>query len=88
MTSADNYVGRRGIRVARTLDNFVENEELPPLGIDPHVFWSGFAEIVATFGPRNIALFEHRAVLQDQLVGSSIAFNPRGLRVADPTVTF
>jgi malate synthase len=67
MKSADNYVERGGIRVERTLDNFVKDEVLPSLEINPHDFWSGFADIVATFGPRNIALLERRATLQDQL---------------------
>ncbi|HUZ42404.1 MAG TPA: malate synthase G [Acidimicrobiales bacterium] len=67
MTSADNYIWRGGLRVAETLDRFVAEEVLPPLGIDPEFFWSGFAEIVATFGPRNSALLEHRSALQEQL---------------------
>ncbi|HVA52440.1 MAG TPA: malate synthase G [Acidimicrobiales bacterium] len=67
MTSANSYVQRGGLRVARTLDRFATEEVLAPLGIDPDVFWSGFAEIVATFGPRNTALLERRSALQQQL---------------------
>ena len=67
MTTTDQYVARGGLRVAEILDRFVTNEVLPPLGIDPETFWSGFAEIVATFGPRNAALLEFRSSLQEQL---------------------
>jgi malate synthase len=67
MTSADNYVRRGGLRVVAILDSFVINEVLPPLGIDPEVFWSGFSEIIATFEPRNTALLQRRLALQEQL---------------------
>jgi malate synthase len=67
VTSADNYIRRGGLRVAGTLDRFVTGEVLPPLAIDPEAFWSGFAQIVATFGPRNATLLEHRSILQEQL---------------------
>jgi malate synthase len=65
MTSADKYIRRGGLRIAGTLDRFVTDEVLPSLGLDPEVFWSGFAEIVATLGPRNAALLEHRSALQE-----------------------
>jgi malate synthase len=67
MTSADKYIRRGGLRIAGTLDRFVIDEVLPSLGLDPEVFWSGFAEIVATLGPRNATLLEHRSALQEQL---------------------
>ena len=67
MASVNNYVRRGGLRIAETLDSFVTNEVLTPLGIDSEVFWSGFGEILATFGPRNAALLERRAELQEQL---------------------
>jgi malate synthase len=67
MTTTDDYVRRSGLRIAGTLDHFVSNEVLPTLGIEPEVFWSGFAEIVSTFGPRNTALLERRSALQEQL---------------------
>ena len=67
MTSANNYVQRGGLRIAETLDSFATDEVLIPLGLDPEVFWSGFAEIVAAFAPRNAALLEHRSALQEQL---------------------
>jgi malate synthase len=67
MTSTDHYISRGGLRVAEVLESFVAEEVLAPLGIDPEFFWSGFAEIVATFAPRNAALLERRASLQEQL---------------------
>jgi malate synthase len=78
MTPHDTYIQRSGLRVAGTLDRFVTDEVLPPLGIDPEVFWSGFAEIVATFGPRNTALLEHRSSLQEQLDGWHSAHSGAG----------
>lgn len=67
MTTTDQYIPRGGLRVAEVLDHFVTEEVLPPLGIDPETFWSGFAAIVTTFGPRNAALLERRSNLQEQL---------------------
>lgn len=67
MTFVDSHARRGGLRVAGVLDRFVADEVLPPLGIDPEAFWSGLAEIVATFGPRNTSLLEYRWSLQEQL---------------------
>jgi malate synthase len=67
VASIDGYVQRGRLRVARVLDLFVATEVLPALGIDPDFYWSGFADIVAEFAPRNSALLERRAVLQEQI---------------------
>ena len=67
MNAGEKYVARGGLRVAEVLDRFVTDDVLPPLGIDPEDFWSGLADMVATFGPRNAALLEHRSTLQLQL---------------------
>ena len=67
MTTTDHYALRGGLRVSEVLDRFVADEVLAPLGIEPEVFWSGFAGIVKAFGPRNAALLERRSNLQHQL---------------------
>jgi len=63
----EQRVRRTGLLVAKELDDFVAGEVLAPLGIDAEVFWSGLAEIVSTFGPRNAALLTRRDELQAHL---------------------
>jgi malate synthase len=60
-------VDRHGLQVAEPLARFVEIEALPGTGVDVSAFWSGFADIVATFGPQNRALLARREALQSAL---------------------
>ena len=61
------YVERAGIAVDRALAEFVAGEVLGPLARDEDDFWRGFAAILAAFAPRNRALLETRARLQQRI---------------------
>ena len=60
-------VDRHGLRVAETLDRFVQQEALPGTGVDAGVFWKGFSDIVHRFAPRNRELLAERDRLQQEL---------------------
>ncbi len=52
------------LTVDKRLRAFVEDELLPDLGVDPGLFWDGFAAIVSDLTPENRALLETRDELQ------------------------
>ena len=56
-----------GLQVATVLHDFVAIEALPGTGLDPDNVWSGLAAIVRTLGPRNRALLETRATIQEKI---------------------
>ncbi|SUB00199.1 Malate synthase G [Pannonibacter phragmitetus] len=53
-----------GLKIARALHDFVNDQALPGTGVSPQVFWSGFASIVADLAPVNRQLLEKRDRLQ------------------------
>lgn len=59
-----DYINRAGLSVAPVLADFVETRVLPPLGIEADGWWSGVADIFATFAPDNRALLARRDELQ------------------------
>ena len=60
-------IDRHGLKVARSLDRFVENEVLPGTGVDGERFWKGFAALVDDLTPKNRALLAERDRLQVEL---------------------
>ncbi len=58
---------RGGLQVAEALAHFIEAEALPGTGVSAESFWTGFAGIVAEFGPKNRALLQRREELQAQI---------------------
>ena len=60
-------VNREGLAVDAALARFIEEEALPGTGIDAAVFWAGFARLLRDFTPRNRALLQQRAELQDRV---------------------
>ena len=56
-----------GLKVATVLKDFIEAEALPGTGVAPEAFWSAFAELDRTFGPKNTALLKRREELQAQI---------------------
>ncbi|MDH5530958.1 MAG: malate synthase G [Paracoccaceae bacterium] len=62
-----DMVIRAGLQVDAELARFVEGEALPGTGVDADEFWSGFAGLVAEFGPKNRALLQKRSNLQHQI---------------------
>jgi malate synthase len=57
------------LRVSPVLRDFVEAEALPGTGLDAAGFWTGLADIVRLFAPRNQALLGVGAYLQDAYDG-------------------
>ncbi|HEX3983350.1 MAG TPA: malate synthase G [Acidisoma sp.] len=58
-----------GLKVAKPLHDFIQNEALPGTGVDAAAFWRGFAAIVHEMAPRNRALLARRDVLQAEIDG-------------------
>ncbi|MBE2278579.1 MAG: malate synthase G [Rhodobacteraceae bacterium] len=58
---------RAGLAVAPELARFIEEKALPGTGIPAARFWQGLAAAVEVLGPKNRALLETRAVLQDRI---------------------
>ncbi len=56
-----------GLRVARVLYDFVNNEALPGTGIEPDSFWAGADKIVTDLTPKNQDLLARRDELQSQI---------------------
>lgn len=52
------------MHVAEILYSFLMDEALPELPVDPQAFWTGLADIVTDFTPRNWQLLEERVRLQ------------------------
>ena len=61
------YVESYGVRVARILHDFVEQEALPGTGLPSQTFWSGLAALLLELTPRNRALLARRDQLQAQI---------------------
>jgi malate synthase len=55
------------LSVAPVLQHFVETEALPGTGLEAAAFWTGLAQIIATFAPRNAALLARRDSLQAEI---------------------
>jgi malate synthase len=49
------------------LKQFVDDEAIPGTGLQAGAFWAGFETLVAEFAPRNAALLERRAALQEEI---------------------
>jgi malate synthase len=64
---ANQRVNKSGLQVDAGLAAFIEEEIVAPLGRDAEAFWSGFAELVRRFAPRNLALLDRRDELQAKL---------------------
>ena len=64
---ANERVEKSGLQVDADLAAFVEQEILAPLGRDADAFWSGFADLVRRFAPRNLALLDKRDELQAKI---------------------
>jgi malate synthase len=55
------------IDIDSRLHDFVRHEAAPGTGVDPSVFWRGFAGLVRRLTPRNVALLARRDSLQSQI---------------------
>ena len=66
-------VTKSGLRVDRTLADFVSEQALPGTGLDEAGFWADFAAIIADLAPLNRNLLARRADLQSQIDAWHIA---------------
>jgi malate synthase len=56
-----------GLKIARTLHDFLAAEALPGTGVTPERFWSSYAAILAELAPRNAALLKKRDEIQARI---------------------
>ncbi len=63
-TNRMDRVDAAGLKIARSLHDFVSAEAIPGTGVDPAAFWAGFAALLRTLGPRCAALLAKRDSLQ------------------------
>jgi malate synthase len=63
------HIETNGLKVARELYDFVNDEALPGTGVEADVFWSGLARIVHDLAPKNRALLARRDDLQARIDG-------------------
>ncbi|VVN88494.1 malate synthase G [Pseudomonas fluorescens] len=61
------FVNCQRLRVAATLQRFIDDEVLPGTGLDQPTFWSGFDALVHELAPQNRALLAERDRLQSEL---------------------
>ncbi len=66
-------VDRNGLRVAKELATFLEEDALKGTGVDLGRYWTGFSALVHDFGPRNAALLQKREDLQAKINAWHIA---------------
>jgi len=56
-----------GLYISKELDNFLQEEVIPGLDIQPSIFWKSLESILDTFGPKNKDLLNKRTSIQKQL---------------------
>ncbi|MEJ7138227.1 malate synthase G [Amphibiibacter pelophylacis] len=62
-----NRIDCAGLQVAPQLQQFIDSEVLPAVGLTPDAFWPGFSAIVHDLAPKNAALLAERDRLQTEL---------------------
>ena len=55
------------LQVSQELDNFLRNEVVPGIDVDPIEFWQSFEKILDEFGPRNRELLKKRTEIQKKI---------------------
>lgn len=55
---------KHGLQVATELATFIEDKAIVGTGVTADAFWAGFADLVATMGPRNRDLLQKREDIQ------------------------
>jgi malate synthase len=56
-----------GLKIARSLYDFVTLEAIPGTGLNAAAFWTGFGDLVREFAPINQKLLDKRAELQSKI---------------------
>src|SRR5262249_14280970 len=62
-----NYLRIESVSVVKALHEFIEREAAPGTSISAEAFWSGFADLLREFGPRNRELLRLRNELQSRI---------------------
>src|ERR1700756_3062095 len=62
-----DYVRIESVSVVKALHEFIEREAAPGTSISAEAFWSGFADLLREFGPRNRELLQLRNELQSRI---------------------
>ena len=75
-------IDKAGLKVAKALVRFIEDEALPGTNIPAEAFWSGMADLYARFAPQNRALLAKRDSLQEQIDAWHLARAGRPLDMA------
>ncbi len=60
-------IEKYGLRIARSLADFIDHETLPGTGVTADRFWQGLSDLAHDFGPKNRSLVAHRELLQSQI---------------------
>ena len=60
-------IEKYGLRIARSLADFIDHEALPGTGVTADRFWQGLSDLAHDFGPKNRSLVAHRELLQSQI---------------------
>jgi malate synthase len=60
-------IERAGLDIDAALAEFIDREVLAPAGRDADRFWTGFADLLARFAPRNRALLARRDEMQERI---------------------
>ena len=55
------------LQVAKELDNFLREEVVPGIDVDPDDFWKSFEKVLEEFGAKNKELLEKRETIQKQI---------------------
>jgi malate synthase len=65
----NKMIDRAGLQIAVSLVQFIENDVLPPLALNPEKWWEGFARIFRQFSQENADLLLTRDRLQAKIDG-------------------
>ncbi len=78
-----DHVETGGLRVARALYDFVNDEALPGTGVEPAAFWAGYGALIRDLAPRCQALLDKRDSLQKQIDGWHLANRGKAIDQAE-----
>ena len=78
-----DYQDLGGLKVARTLYDFIADEVLPGTGIAADTFWTGFGKLVGEYSPRIRAQLQIRDDLQEKINSYHLSHRGRPFDPAD-----
>jgi len=60
-------IERNGLKIAKELYQFIENEALPGSDVSSEAFWGGFSQLLSDMVPKNRDLLSRRDQLQEKI---------------------